>query len=557
MTIAYAISIQAPDDQLSPSRAIFNPNGTPINGNNNFKAETITRAEPAPTAKKSKSRTWLVVVVLVICLAIGTFVAMRKPRQDKEDVLFEEGATSAPTMSGDEECLMKRIKITEICDVPDLDDDIFGSDFTMDIKVLVNDKLYWPQQVQRDCLEEYGSYEDSCVIPDTTLIGCFQLRNSIELPFGLDGASIEDQIKVTIYDVDIFSDDIIDILIPKEEWYRPTLCEKKEFEFQARKSSARIKMVVDFGEVENPCGVEEETFLAGLNEAAAELEQMRVALLEYVKAPQQERRLLIFGALVGGFRFLAKGARSFAGLFTRSRASNTLSTIADMTQIGSMLFSVLGGDENGSSNTNEANEALFEQVFERFDLIDSQLDDIQSQIKGGFDAIKLVIQEEFAEQELDDWITFRLGIKLRGDYQGYTDRSHTALSRPLYEETFRETCNGDYSPYNIFQVIYSHSCMGCERFSGKARQYFLDTYVDLANTNFEVPMDRVLWFRKSFGTVIIGALTEVIYFYSVCLYRSKDECEVDDPVWEARLKEMGDALEEIVESLGEAETRLE
>ena len=49
-----------------------------------------------------------------------------------------------------------------------------------------------------------------------------------------------------------------------------------------------------------------------------------------------------------------------------------------------------------------------------------------------------MVQEEFAKQELDEWITFRLGIKLRGDYAGYIDKSHTALSRPIYEETFRE-----------------------------------------------------------------------------------------------------------------------
>lgn len=137
------------------------------------------------------------------------------------------------------------------------------------------------------------------------------------------------------------------------------------------------------------------------------------------------------------------------------------------------------------------------------------------------------------------------------------DRSHTALSRGRYEDTFRDTCNGDHSPYNIFQVLYSYSCLECKRFSGKAQAYFLDTYVDLANANFDTPIDRVLWFRRSFGTVIIGALTEAVYFYTVCLYRSEDECDIIDPVWDARLEEMGDALDEVIASLGEAEKRLE
>jgi|ERR1712194_206850 len=182
---------------------------------------------------------------------------------------------------------------------------------------------------------------------------------------------------------------------------------------------------------------------------------------------------------------------------------------------------------------------------------------IQFQIEDGFKEIKLVVEQEFAEQEFDDWINFRLGVRLRGDYKAYMDRRHTQQSRAAYEAKFRATCNGDYSPYNIFQVLYSYSCIHCKLFSGKAKQHFLDTYVNLANENFEMPIERVLWFRRSFGTVIIGALTEAVYLYSVCLYRNEDECGVIDPVWDARLEEMGDAIEEVITSLGEAETRLE
>ena len=83
--------------------------------------------------------------------------------------------------------------------------------------------------------------------------------------------------------------------------------------------------------------------------------------------------------------------------------------------------------------------------------------------------------------------------------QGYMDRSHTAQSRKSYEETFRETCSSDFSPYNIFQVLYSYSCFDCQRFSGKAKNYFRDTYVSLAKANFESPMERVLLFRRSFA----------------------------------------------------------
>ncbi|KAL7531593.1 hypothetical protein ACHAXR_004126 [Thalassiosira sp. AJA248-18] len=467
--------------------------------------------------------------------------------------------TTAPTSAGDEECRKKRIKITEICNVPDLDE---GQ--TMEIKILVNDQHYWPKQVETDCMKEYGSsYQDSCVVADSSVAGCFPLRNSIEIPFGLDSESIGEQIKVTIVDTDFFWDDLVEVFVPKEGWYRPNLCEKKELEFaqSSYEGSARIKMVVDFGEVENPCGVEEEAIISGLGDAAAALENVQLGLLEYVKAVELKRRRLIFPLLATGFRFMAgavaSGGRSFVRLFTRqTRLGNALSTTADMTEIGSLLFSVLGDNKDAPLGSNN-NEALFDKVFDRFDQIDSQLDSIQVQIRDGFKEIKLVVEEEFAQQELDDWITFRLGIKLKGDYQGYMDRSHTSLTREKYEDTFRETCNGDHSPYNIFQVLYSYSCRDCQRFGGKAKNFFLDTYINLAKANFETPMERVLWFRRSFGTVIIGALTEAIYFYSVCLYRSSDECKVVDPVWDARLQEMGDALEEVVIGLGEAETKLE
>lgn len=452
------------------------------------------------------------------------------------------------------------------------------------------------------------------MVPNSSLAGCFRLSNSIELPFGSDGTgvdaskSIEEQIKITIVDEDFLWDDIIEIFVAKSEWYRPNLCERKELEFSEHsyEGSAKIKMVVDFGEVENPCGVEEGALLSGLDDAATALETVQLGLLEYARgidAPKRrlqqrqeaaQRRRLIFPLLATGFRFMAgavaTGGRSFVKLFTRqNRVGNALSTIADMAEIGTFLLSFLGDDDDGGSSSSNSNVQVAlssDELFERFDQIESKLDGITVQIRDGFEEVKLIVEREFAEQELDKWINFYLEVNLRGSYsvsmctsititfyfrsdtslflhkqnemQGYTDRLNTASSRVRNEERFRQTCNGDHSPFNIFQVLYSFSCNECGRFSGKAQQYFLDTYVNLANKNFDSRMDRVLWFRRSFGKVIIGALVEAIYFHSVCLYRSKDddECEGVDPVRDARLEEMGNALEEVVESLGEAEDRI-
>ena len=280
-------------------------------------------------------------------------------------------------------------------------------------------------------MDEYGIDGDSCIVPGSTLASCYTLRNSIELMFGgKDGAPIDEKIKVTVYDTDFLWDDMIDIFAPKEEWYHPNLCEKKELEFTeyTYEGSAKIKLLVDFGEVENMCGVEEDTLINGLSDAAEALDNVQAGLVEYLRGvdePKLRRRRLIFPLLATGFRFMAgavaTGGRSFVNLFTRqTRLSNILSTTADMAEIGSLLFSIAGDDSDDGSSATEAyiqNQALFDKVYERFDQIDSKLDNIQTQIKDGFNELKLGIEREFAEQELDDWVTYRLHIKLRGDYQ--------------------------------------------------------------------------------------------------------------------------------------------
>ena len=355
-----------------------------------------------------------------------------------------------------------------------------------------------------------------------------------------------------VYDKDFFADDILDILAPTIDWFRPNRCEKTSHEF-ASDEGGSVKMVVDFGEVENLCGVDDVQILAGLDDASSELLNIQNALAEYGKdvAGERVRRRLVFSLLVSGFRLLGRGVASFVGLFTRSQRGklDALSTVADLSQIGSLLFS------QQQSNSPSV-DGLLGDIFERFDEIDNQLDEIEGQIKSGFEQIQLVVKEAFAKQELDEYVTFRLGVDLRSSYDAYLDRDISAHRGSRYEGQFREVCTENYSPYNIFQVLYSHACKECNRFGGRSQQYFLSTYIDLSKANFEEDMDRVLWFRRSFGTVVVGSLTELIFFHSVCLYRDRDECDVPDPVWDRRLEEMGYALEEVVASLGEAETKI-
>jgi len=152
-------------------------------------------------------------------------------------------------------CLHKTVRITHICNVPDLDDDIWGRDVTMDIKILIEDELYWPQDVRTDCSSTYGSYQGSCVIPDTSLMGCFPLTNSIQHTFDHplpDTVSSRGSLKVTIYDIDIFSDDFIDVLVPNSDWYDPQTCEEYTIEAASTRTSARIKMVVTSSDSATP-----------------------------------------------------------------------------------------------------------------------------------------------------------------------------------------------------------------------------------------------------------------------------------------------------------------
>ena len=520
---------------------------------------------------------WICLIVCFVIAGIFIGIAVTNSRKNEDVDRSRTEATAPPKTSVYDRCPVRKIRITEICDLPDLDDDFFGSDHTMDIKLLVNDDQYWPQNVLQDCLPDYGSYYDTCVIPDSTLmIGCFALPNPIDLVMSEDDDA--PPLKVTIYDKDIITDDFLDIIIPKEDWwYFPDDSEschlrEQSLEFQTgnSRSSARIKMTVVAGETvdslsPNLCGITSEDpaqeLGKGLLATSQEFQKLQTVLNEYVtlnNVRHLRRRNLFFGALIAGGRALVSGVRAFGGLFARGARANSgrLSALADFASIGSALLSLNGpGDESAAEQ-----KALFDKVFERFDEIDRQLDGIERQLQDGFEQIELVIQEEFAQQELDEWINVHLSI-LADDYRAFRDASHTAETRPAYEDIFRDRCRSSYSPYTIFKVLYSHACETCQLLGvgQPSRQYILDTFVDLAQSNLEdvAVTDRVLWFRKSFGTVMVAALTEAMYLHSVCLYQPEAVCQNEDPVWANRLEEMGDALDEIAASLTDAELRLE
>lgn len=559
----------------------------------------------------SKTRFWLQMggLVVIAALIVGTIIGIAKIK-DRNKARSIPAPTLSPTINfRDAACPNKQLVITEICNLPDLDDDIFGRDTTMEIKILVNDTLHWPQNTREDCLSEYGSYSGACVIPDTSLMGCFPLANSIPMEFGLpaevgtfSSSNNNDQqrqqlppasaFKITIYDEDIFSDDFIDFFLAREDWYFPNECEEQEiivtesFGTSRRQSGgAYIKMITRPKPLTKQCGVDLEIELPkGLNDAAQAFDDVQVALEEYVRLEdrrlRRHSRTLFFGLLIRGAGLLVSGISSFAGIFAKgAKAQGPLSTLADMTTIGSALWNILGQQSDGSSPSNllttDDFEAWMEQVTERIDLIDVKLGGLQQQVDQGFARIELSIREGFARQEMDDWINGELGT-LWSDYRAYRNPDHTLETRAVYEDIFRQSCRHDHSPYTIFQALYSHACDSCSGLggTGRSQQYLLDVFLDLAGSSVTTGEQgdgldeitrKVLWFRQGFGTIWLSALVQATYLHAVCLYQDGNVfspediivCPNEDPVWRSRLEEMGDALEEVSQHLVNMEERLD
>ena len=111
----------------------------------------------------------------------------------------------------------------------------------MDIKVLIQYEIYWPQDTSDDCNSTYGSYSRACVIPDSYLTGCYALKNSTERFLYNDQHG---NLKITIYDEDILSDDFIDIFVPKAKWYDPLKCGVQSIVISSSVRTAYFKITV-------------------------------------------------------------------------------------------------------------------------------------------------------------------------------------------------------------------------------------------------------------------------------------------------------------------------
>ena len=192
-------------------------------------------------ATKKNRKTFIFVATVAILVLIAVAVAVVSFLFNMEESSFIKTVTASPnvTLSPTFLCPEKTLKITHICEVPDLDT---GPDSTMDIKVLVDSQHHWPQNLDVDCFEEYGSYEDTCVLPDTYLTFCIELANSPE--WVVDNKTLENTMIITIYETDIIFDDSIDIFVYKDHWYNGDECYATEYVFNSTSTSASIRMSV-------------------------------------------------------------------------------------------------------------------------------------------------------------------------------------------------------------------------------------------------------------------------------------------------------------------------
>lgn len=133
------------------------------------------------------------------------------------------------------------------------------------------------------------------------------------------------------------------------------------------------------------------------------------------------------------------------------RLKGPLSFVADSLGIAS---SVMSFTEDGPDV-----EAFFNEVHERFDAIDTKLDDIEALLQEGFEEVVGVIEEGFAKEELDEWLNNGHLQKLRDAYKAFSNPDHSRETIVSYTQTFRESCQLIHTPYSIFKFLYSNTCI--------------------------------------------------------------------------------------------------
>jgi len=463
--------------------------------------------------------------------------------------------TSKPTASpvaAMKDCPNRLVRITRVCNVPSDLEDCFFCDY-FDIRLFLESEMYWPQSTWDDC--QWGSWvSGSCEVPMDE--ECFEIKNAKETNFN----SPTTDLVMTLVETDGGgAEETFDMVFPSG-WFNIDTCESiRTFTISAPNgATAEVEVRSSL----SACGLEADIIENGLSDSALELEEAARVLSDYsnlsTRSTRSNKRMpwpILGMAARFGARFIGKRLPS------SNNVMNAISGLADVTSIASNLKNIFGWGASSDDSDNQQSQLLEEfknEVFNRLDQIDGKLDDLQTEMMAGFSSVEQFISDGFAKEELDDIINGRLDA-LENAYHAYTNPDQLPGFVQSYEDAFRQICLTDHPPYSVFKILYKHSCNNCDLMdsSGPAFQFMLDTFVSKANSLTTSLDDKILWFRSSFGRVILSAMIKLIYLHSVCLYQPSDLCQKDDVVWSTRLEEMGEALEEVAQSLSDAEGRIQ
>ena len=467
-----------------------------------------------------------------------------------------ENPTGGPGIT-DSVCTTKILKITHLCNLPPLDG--FPFDDYVDVKILIDGTDYWPTNTKTDCECPSCYYLDSCVIAEEALLDCYPIKNSVAKTYTSPPSA--NSLRISVHELDYDFDDYVHLSLPNNEWYDTSHCGVKTV--RATSLTSEASFIVEVRDATSPTlapvvsptpqptkfceDIDEDTLLDGLTETADELREFRETLSNFHVITRNDNGKQLLWPALGrvASRFVSKFVKKSAKDFFLSKAVDKLSDFF------SNPFSSDDGQPN-ESNPEYAALTLF--LNDRFTAIDTQLKEIDSEMEKGFAQIETAIADGFARDKLHDWLMTDLG-SLEDFYEAYLDPKHNAESRRTYETAFREKCQQVNPPYSIFKELYSISCDACNLMDGKSLSYFLDTFVDVGNSMSVSKTDKITWFRGTFGRNILGGLVRLLYLHAGCLYHDDGVCKYDDPVYNDRMVEMGDALVEVALSISNAEER--
>lgn len=271
--------------------------------------------------------------------------------------------------------------------------------------------------------------------------------------------------------------------------------------------------------------------LQAFEDTAAGLEDFKGSLSQYIEEGSTNygrRREL-------AFPLLAAAAKAIGGALFK--AGPAMGHALNVASFGLGVFGATSGKDD--------------EILAEMGKINQKLDALKQQLEDGFESVVNEISLVNAEIEFDFLFSALTGIEL--DFQAFSRTDLTDDTRAEYKMQLRQSCNQvNYSPADIFRSLYGHACDHCTSIDGGSRKaaYFLDIFKEAANKK---ALGDAARFRRSFAAILLSGLSRAMAMHSACLPLTEELQRCEDPVWSNQLEQMGTALEEVAETIMEAE----